>query len=131
METTSPETKPSQEAWEAAAEKIYEKRRADDENVAHVHSVFEEEKESKKFCRKTVNSLKLFKPARGAAQDPTMAFTSRREVFINLRVHNNFPLSNAVCCFWGSGGPPPTPEPTKKGSRRLFQPMPEVDKVNR
>ena len=45
METTSPETKPSQEAWEAVAEKIYEKRRADDENVAHVHSVFEEEKE--------------------------------------------------------------------------------------
>ena len=40
METTSPETKPSQEAWEAAAEKIYEKRRAADENVAHVHSVF-------------------------------------------------------------------------------------------
>ena len=45
METTSPETKPSQEAWEAAAEKIYEGGRADDENVAHVHSVFEEEKE--------------------------------------------------------------------------------------
>jgi len=45
METTSPETKPSQEAWEAVAEKIYGKRMDGQiENVAHVHSVFEEEK---------------------------------------------------------------------------------------
>ena len=46
METTSPETKPSQEAWEAVAEKIYEKMMDGHiENVAHVHSIFEEEKE--------------------------------------------------------------------------------------
>ena len=46
METTSPETKPSQEAWEDVAEKIYGKRMDGQiENVAHVHSVFEEEKE--------------------------------------------------------------------------------------
>jgi len=46
METTSPETKPSQEAWEAVAEKIYGKRTDGHiENVAHVHSIFEEEKE--------------------------------------------------------------------------------------
>ena len=44
MATTSPETK-TIEAWEAAAERIYEKR-ADSqiENAAHVQRVFEEEK---------------------------------------------------------------------------------------
>jgi len=45
METTSPETK-TIEAWEAVAEKIYEKMMDGHiENVAHVHSIFEEEKE--------------------------------------------------------------------------------------
>ena len=45
MEATFSATK-TKIAWEAVAEKIYEERAADYiENVAHVHSIFEEEKE--------------------------------------------------------------------------------------
>jgi len=45
MATTSPETK-TKEAWEAVAERIYENGKADHiENAAHLHSIFEEEKE--------------------------------------------------------------------------------------
>ena len=53
-------TKPI-EAWEAVAEKINEKRRAGQiENVAHVHSIFEEEKDFfLKMHNLTLNSSRL------------------------------------------------------------------------
>ena len=47
MAATSPETKTTKtkEAWAAVAEKIYAKRKAYVENVAHVQGIFEEEEE--------------------------------------------------------------------------------------